>query len=161
MKIFKNNLNKNIRTIGLKSKLTAVNNMKYLPAFSKEWKNIIYSFNKNNMKNVSANIVNINKVIKSYFNLYFKDRNFLGNTKFVYLKKRRNFLKRIYVSDANIKYTSNKAKITLYTINKEKKALQKKYHKLNTKITLNLFKNYAFLYNNYIKKIYYLLTKKY
>ena len=74
------------------------------------------------MKNVSANIVNINKVIKSYFNLYFKDRNFLGNTKFVYLKKRRNFLKRIYVSDANIKYTSNKAKITLYTINKEKKA---------------------------------------
>lgn len=161
MKIFKNNLNKNIRTIGLKSKLTAVNNMKYLPAFSKEWKNIIYSFNKNNMKNVSANIVNINKVIKSYFNLYFKDRNFLGNTKFVYLKKRRNFLKRIYVSDANIKYTSNKAKITLYTINKEKKALQKKYHKLNTKITLNLFKNYAFLYNNYIKKIYSLLTKKY
>jgi len=36
MKIFKNNLNKNIRTSGLKPKLTVINNMKYLPAFSKE-----------------------------------------------------------------------------------------------------------------------------
>jgi len=75
-----------------------------------------------------ANIVNINKIIKSYFNLFFKDRKFLGKTKFVYLKKRRNFLNRIFVSDANIKYTNNKAKITLYTINKEKKALKRKYH---------------------------------
>ena len=154
-------MKKNTRTVGLKPKLTIVNNMKYLPAYSKEWKNIIYSFNKNNMKNLSANTVNINKIIKSYFNLFFKDRKFLGRTKFVYLKKRRNFLRRIFVSDANIKYTNDKAKITLYTINKEKKALKRKYHKLNTKITYRLFENYADFYNNYIKKIYSLLSKKY
>ena len=161
MKIFKNNLNKNIRTSGLKPKLTVVNNMKYLPAFSKEWKNVIYSFNKNNMKNIPANTININKIIKSYFNLFFKNRQFLGKTKFIYLKKRRNFLRRIFVSDANIKYTNSKAKITLFTINKEKKALKRKYHLLNMRITYNLFNNYTSLYNNYIKNIYSLLYKKY
>jgi len=36
MKIFQKNLNKNTRTAGLKPKLTIINNMKYLPAFSKE-----------------------------------------------------------------------------------------------------------------------------
>jgi hypothetical protein len=161
MKIFNNNLKKHIRTVNLKPKEVVVNNMKYLPAFSKEWKNIIYSFNKNNMKNLSANTVNINKIIKSYFNLYFKDRKFLGRTKFVYLKKRRNFLKRIFVSDANIKYTNQKAKITLYTINKEKKALKRKYHKLNNKISYKLFKGYTLLYSFYLKAINSILSKEY
>jgi len=113
------------------------------------------------MKNIPANTVNINKIIKSYFNLFFKNRQFLGKTKFIYLKKRRNFLRRIFVSDANIKYTNSKAKITLFTINKEKKALKRKYHLLNMRITYNLFKNYTSLYNNYIKNIYSLLYKKY
>lgn len=161
MKIFNNNLKKNTRTVGLNPKLTMINNMKYLPAYSKEWKNIIYSFNKNNMKNLSANTVNINKIIKSYFNLFFKNRKFLGRTKFVYLKKRRNFLRRIFVSDANIKYTNDKAKITLYTVNKEKEALKRKYHKLNLKITYKLFENFALLYNQHIKRIHSILSKKY
>lgn len=163
MKIFKNNLNKNIRTVGLKPKLTAINNMKYLPAYSKEWKNIIYSFNKNNMKNIAANSLNINKIIRSYFNLFFKDRKFLGRTKFVYLKRRRKFLRRIFVSDANIKYTTNKAKVTLYTINKEKKALQRKFYRLNKKITDKLFTKYYFIYKKkrLIKRVWYSLYKDY
>lgn len=163
MKIFKNNLNKNIRTAGLKSKLTAINNMKYLPAFSKEWKNIIYSFNKNNMKNIAVDSVNINKIIRSYFNLFFKDRKFLGRTKFMYLKRRRKLLRRIFVSDANIKYTANKAKITLYTINKEKKALERKFYKLNTKITTKLFRKYFFFHKKkrLLKRVWYSLYKDY
>jgi hypothetical protein len=35
-KIFNNNLNKNSRTVNLKSKIGAVGNMRYLPSFSKE-----------------------------------------------------------------------------------------------------------------------------
>lgn len=135
MKIINKNLNnsyigkskKNIKKINLNVRLQDVHKVKYLPAFSKEWKNIIYSFNKNNLRNLGSNTVNVNKIIKGYFNLYFKNHQYLGKTKFRYLKKRRNFLRRIYVSDADIKYTSNKAKITLYTINKEKKALKRKY----------------------------------
>lgn len=161
MKIFNNNLKKYTRTAGLQKKLLVINNMKYLPAFSKEWKNIIYSFNKNNIKNIAVNTVNINKIIKSYFNLFFKNRKFLGRTKFVHLKKRRHFLRRIFVSSADIKYTNNNAKLTLYTINKERKALKRRYYKLNKKLSLKLFKSYAFLYNNYIKNIFLFLDEKY
>lgn len=145
MKIFNKNLKKNIRTVGLQPKLTIVNKMKYLPAFSKEWKNIVYSFNKNNLKNIPMNTVNINKIIQNYFNLFFNNHRFIKRTKFVHLRKRRRFLKRIFVSNADIKYTNNNAKITLYTINKEKKALRRRYYKLTKRLTHKLFRNYAYL----------------
>ena len=45
MNILNKNFNKKNKTVGLNSKLTKINNIKYLPAFSKEWKNIIYSYN--------------------------------------------------------------------------------------------------------------------
>lgn len=162
MKIIKRNLNnnyigkskKNIKTINLNPKLQDVHKIKYLPAFSKEWKNIIYSFNKNNLRNLGSNTVNVNKIIKGYFNLFFKNHKYLGKSKFRYLKKRRNFLRRIYISDADIKYTSNKAKITLYTINKEKKALKRKYFWLRQKITFSLLDKLNQYYNDIIKETY-------
>jgi phage regulator Rha-like protein len=70
------------------------------------------------------------------------------------LKKRRNFLNRIYISDADIKYTSNKAKIILYTINKEKKALKLKYFRLKQKITFNLLDKLNQYYNDIIQETY-------
>lgn len=154
MKIFSNNLTKNIKTIALKPKLGLTGNMKYFPSFSKEWRNIIYSFNKNNLKNLPVNDMNINKIIKSYFDLFFKSNTYLSFTKFSPLKRRRNFLTKIFVSDAEIKHTNNKAKITLYTINREKKVLKTKYVKLYKRLSLNLFTRYIFLYRNYIKSIY-------
>lgn len=156
MKIFNNNLKKIIRTprtIKLNTKLGVINNNKYLPAFSSEWKNIIYSFNRNNLRNIGWNTINLNKIIKGYFNLFFKNRTFLGKTKFLYLRRRRNLLKRIFVSEADIKYTANKANITLYTVNKEKKSLRNKYMKLKTFITMRLFKRYAFFYKYYQNKL--------
>jgi hypothetical protein len=159
MNIINKNLKKNIRTVGLRSKLTRINNIKYLPAFTKEWKNIIYSFNKNNMKNIGANSININKVIKGYFNMYFKDHKFIGRTRFLYLKRRRKEIKRIYVSDANIKYTNNKAKITLFTVNKMKKTLKRKNYKLNIALRYKLFKFYSLLYKKYIENINKFLTQ--
>nr|YP_009243626.1 ribosomal protein S3 [Emericellopsis fuci]ALP86449.1 ribosomal protein S3 [Emericellopsis sp. 1a5]ALP86464.1 ribosomal protein S3 [Emericellopsis fuci] len=153
MKIFNNNLKKIIRTPRTNTKLGVINNNKYLPAFSSEWKNIIYSFNRNNLRNMGWNTINLNKIIQSYFNLFFKSRIFLGKTKFLYLKRRRNLLKRIFVSDADVKYTANKANITLYTVNKEKKSLRNKYMKLKTLITTRLFKRYAFFYKYYQNKL--------
>ena len=50
-KIFNSILKWNSKTISLKPKVGAIGNMKYLTSFSKEWKNIIYSYNKNNLKN--------------------------------------------------------------------------------------------------------------
>jgi hypothetical protein len=104
------------------------------------------------------NDVNINKIIQSYFNLYFKDHKYIGSKKFILLKRRRNFLRRIYVSNAEIKHTNNKAIITLFTINREKKLLKKKYLKINKKISKNLIKRYFLLYKSNINKIYDILS---
>ena len=78
MKIFNKNLKKNSKIISLRSKIGDIGKTKYLPSFTKEWKNTIYSFNKNIMKNIPVNNLNINKIIKSYFNLYFKNNKFIG-----------------------------------------------------------------------------------
>jgi hypothetical protein len=158
MKIFTNNLNNNSKTVALKNKVGDIGKIKYLPSFSKEWKNVVYSYNKNNLKNIPMNDVNINKIIQSYFNLYFKDHKYIGSKKFILLKRRRNFLRRIYVSNAEIKHTNNKAIITLFTVNREKKLLKKKYLKINKKISKNLIKRYFLLYKSNINKIYSILN---
>lgn len=157
-KIFNSILNGKSKTINLKSKVGVIGNMKYLPSFAKEWKNIIYSYNKNNLKNLPVNNININKLLQSYFNLFFK--NSLGFSKLMILRKRRTMLRKIFVSDAEIKHTNDKVKITLYTINREKKNLKEKYIKLYKKMSLELLERYIFLYKNYIINIYSHLIKK-
>nr|QJQ35607.1 ribosomal protein S3 [Fusarium foetens] len=158
MKIYNNNL-KQSKTILLKKKIGDIGITKYLPSFSKEWKNTIYSYNKNTLKNIPVNDLNINKIIKGYFNLYFKDNKYTGS-KFILLKRRRNLLRRIHVSNAEIKHTNNKAIITLYTLNREKNVLKKKYLKINKKISKKLIaKRYFLLYKKNIKKIYKILSE--
>jgi hypothetical protein len=154
MKIFNNNLNNNPKTIALRKKVGDIGKIKYLPSFSKEWKNTIYSYNKNMLKNIPSNDVNINKIIQSYFNLYFKDHKYVGSRKFILLRRRRTFLRKIYVSNAEIKHTNNKAIITLFTVNREKKILKKKYLKINKKISQNLIRRYLLLYKNNVSNIY-------
>jgi hypothetical protein len=163
-KIFRNTLGveyKTAKSIGLKSKKGIIGNMKYLPSFSKEWKNIIYSFNKNNLKNLPINNININKIIQSYFNLFFKQDKFIGFSKFRRLRKRRTFLRKIFVSNAEIKHTNNKVKITLFTLNREKKIFKEKYIKLLKKMSFELLKRYIFLYKNYILNLYSHLNNRY
>jgi hypothetical protein len=154
MKIFNNNLNNNPKTVALRKKIGDIGKIKYLPSFSKEWKNTIYSYNKNMLKNIPSNDVNINKIIQSYFNLYFKDHKYVGSRKFILLRRRRTFLRKIYVSNAEIKHTNNKAIITLFTVNREKKILKKKYLKINKKISQNLIRRYLLLYKNNVSNIY-------
>ena len=160
MKVFNNNLKNNPKTIALRKKVGDIGRTKYLPSFSKEWKNIVYSYNKNNLKNIPVNDVRINKIIQSYFNLYFKDHKYVGSKKFILLRRRRNFLRRIYISNAEIKHTNNKAIITLFAVNREKKILKKKYLKINKKVSTNLIKRYFMLYKTNIAKIYEILNEQ-
>jgi hypothetical protein len=111
------------------------------------------------LKNIPANDVNINKIIQSYFNLYFKDHKYVGSRKFILLRRRRTFLRKIYVSNAEIKHTNNKAIITLFTVNREKKILKNKYLKINKKINQNLINRYLLLYKNNVSKIYDIINK--
>jgi len=110
------------------------------------------------LKNIPSNDVNINKIIQSYFNLYFKDHKYVGSRKFILLRRRRTFLRKIYVSNAEIKHTNNKAIITLFTVNREKKILKRKYLKINKKISQNLIRRYLLLYKNNVSNIYDILN---
>jgi len=159
MKILNNNIKKNPKIIPLNNQIGDLGVGKYLPSYSKEWNNIIYSYNKNTLKNIPSNTLNVNKIIQSYFNLYFKNQKFIGSKKFVLLKRRRNFLRRIYVSNAEIKHTNNKAIITLFNVNREKKILQKKYLKINKKISNTLIQRYFLLYKKNILKIFNILKE--
>jgi hypothetical protein len=161
MKIFHKNLKKGVnasKLISLRKKIGDIGPTKYLPSFSKEWRNTIYSFNKNIMKNIPVKNLTINKIIQGYFNLYFKNPQFIGS-KSLKLKKRRNLLRKIFVSDADIKYTNDKAIITLYVVNREKKDLINKYLTLHNIISKNLLKRCYLLFTYNIGEIYTTLNK--
>lgn len=156
-------LSKVPQKITLNNKIADIRKTKYLPSFSKEWKDTIYSYNKNTMKNIPSHHLNINKIIQSYFNLYFstnknnQNKRFISPGKYITMKRRRNLLRKIYVSNPDIKYTNNKAIITLFTLNREKNYLLKKYIKTNKKIQSYLMQRYLFLYKNNIMNLYNIL----
>lgn len=118
------NNNKKLLTLNLKDSFSYVGKTKYLPPASKEWKNSFYAFNSNKLKNLPLYDLNVNSLIKNYFNLYF-------NNKFIFSKyrprKKRNLsFNKIYVSKAEIKHTNNKALLTVYVYNREKISILKR-----------------------------------
>jgi len=105
-----------------------VGNYKYFPPVSKEWKDSVYTFNKNNIKNLPIYDLKINEIIKNYFNLYFKPK-FIFNKVLAYKYKYLS-LNKIYVSKAEIKHTNNKAILTVYVYNREKISLLRKIKRI-------------------------------
>lgn len=90
MKIINTQLKKiknNKIMIPLKKHLDNIGYTKYLPSFTKEWKNLIYSYNKNTIRNIPLVYFNINKIITSYFNLHFKNWQFIKDKYNVFRKK--------------------------------------------------------------------------
>lgn len=153
-------LSKVPQKITLNNKIADIRKTKYLPSFSKEWKDTIYSYNQNTIKNIPSHHLNIHKIIQSYFNLFFSTKKNNENKRFIYpgkyinMKRRRNLLRKIYISNPDIKYTNNKAIITLFTLNRERNYLLKKYIKTNKKIQSYLMQRYLFLYKNNIINLY-------
>nr|YP_009268507.1 ribosomal protein S3 [Beauveria malawiensis]AMD61734.1 ribosomal protein S3 [Beauveria malawiensis] len=152
-------LSKVPQKITLNNKIADIRKTKYLPSFSEEWKDTIYSYNKNTIKNIPSHHLNIHKIIQSYFNLYFStkknnNKRFIYPGKYITMKRRRNLLRKIYVSNPDIQYTNNKAIITLFTLNRERNYLFKKYVKVNKKIQSYLMQRYLFLYKNNIINLY-------
>jgi hypothetical protein len=124
LSIFNKFIKNNSKLIPFNVKINYTGEAKYFPPFSKEWKNSIYVFNFNNLKNLPVYNININTLIKNYFNLYFNHK-FINN-KFTSPKIKRLSLNKIFVSKAEIKHTNSKATITIYTYNREKLVLLKK-----------------------------------
>ena len=119
-KYFKNNN----KIIPSKVKISNVGQTRYFPPVSKEWKNSIYVFNSNNLRNFPIFDININSLIKNFFNLQL-------NYKFLFkkykpYKLRSKSMNKIFASKAEIKHTNNKAILTVYVYNREKISLLKK-----------------------------------
>lgn len=122
--IFKKNVKKNSKLRPFNEIISDVGDIQYFPAWSKEWRNSVYHYNSNLIKNFPVYDINIIKIIKSYFKIYFNHQ-FL-NYKYIRPKLRRLSFNQIFFGKPEIKHTNSKAMVTLYTFNREKSALFKK-----------------------------------
>ncbi len=147
--IFNSNLNNKLKLIPLKTKINDTGKIRYLPSTSKEWKNIIYSYYNKNMQNFGTNNINANKIIKSYFNLYFKDQNFISS-KFLAKNRQRDFLRKIYVSSLETKHINSKIIMTFYTLNWGRVKLLKNYTKFLNFSTFKIIKMWRLRLRNKI-----------
>ena len=135
--ILKTNLKNNSKLRPFNRIIGDVGKMQYFPAWSKEWRNSVYHYNSNLIKNFPVYDINIYKIIKSYFNMFFNHQ-FL---KYDYIrpKRRRLSFNKIFLARPEIKHTNSKAIITLYAFNREKFALLKKI-KILTLLTKKIIK---------------------
>lgn len=122
--IFKQNVKKNSKLRPFNEIISDVGDIQYFPAWSKEWRNSVYHYNSNLIKNFPVYDINIVKIIKSYFNTYFNHQ-FL-KYKYIRPKIRRLSFNKIFFGKPEIKHTNSKAMVTLYTFNREKSALFQK-----------------------------------
>jgi Mitochondrial ribosomal protein (VAR1) len=104
---------------------------KHFPPANKEWKNSIYSYNKNIIKYFPIKDKILFNVLKSYFNLYGDEKQQKIIIKNIHLRFKRLSILNILVSKAEIKHTSYKVIITLYVYNRQKNYLINKLNNIN------------------------------
>jgi ribosomal VAR1-like protein len=102
---------------------------KHHPSAVREWNNSIYVFNKNAINLIPKATELVNKLIKSYFNLYnLKLEHKIRSNKLL-RRLRKLSSNKIYVSNGEFKHTNNKVVITLYLFNRQKFNIDKKFRK--------------------------------
>lgn len=126
--LFTKKINTNYKLVPFNVSVNDIGRTKYLPPVAKEWRNSVYNYNSNNTINYPIYDLNVNSLIKGYFNMYFNHR-FIKN-KYISHKKKRKSLNKIFISKAEIKHTNSKAIITIFVYNREKLILLKKIRKL-------------------------------
>ena len=141
----------NIYKLKLKSNLLAilaskgkdignfVSKARHYPPATKEWFNSIYAFNKNTHKSLSVCDKVIFKIIRNYFNMYSLKLERKIKSPRIRRWKRRFSTRRILVSRAELKHTSDKVIVTLYIYDRQKLYFLKKIKKI-AKSTLGLLK---------------------
>lgn len=155
--IFKQNVKNNLKLRPLNDIISDVGDIQYFPAWSKEWRNSVYHYNSNLIKNFPIYDINIVKIIKSYFNIYFN--HLFLKYKHVLNRRRRLSFNKIFFARPEIKHTNSKGIVTLYTFNREKIALSQKikfvsYFIWRLTCLLKSGKNYSIVRFPIRKKIY-------
>ena len=92
---------------------------KHYPASIREWSNSIYVYNKNALNIIPQATVSSMKLIKSYFNFHnFKVEGKIINVRLLPRLKRLSS-HRIFLSNLELKHTSNKVVLGLYIFNRQ------------------------------------------
>ena len=89
----------------------------------------MYVFNKNALNLIPQATELVNKLIKSYFNLYNLKLERKIRSSRLLRRLRKLSSNKIYVSNGEFKHTNNKVVITLYLFNRQKFNLDKKIRK--------------------------------
>nr|QBP39518.1 ribosomal protein S3 [Bacidia sp.] len=98
--------------------------IKHYPVASKEWSNSVYTYEKNSHKTTTLQDKTLVKLIKAYFNSYSRklEKNLKRiKSRMLRSKKRKTSLNGILSSKAEIKHSNDKAIITIYVYNSQKK----------------------------------------
>ena len=119
--VFTSKINDGSKLRPLSKIINSLGETRHFPASTKEWYNSVYAYNSTYTKNLPSADKNLSKIIKAYFNLYFSKR--IIKSKKIATRFKRLSLKKIFVSKAEIKHTSEKVNITLYIYNEEKRIL--------------------------------------
>ena len=136
--IFIKNLNIKNKIVPFNLQENSVGDIKYFPADSKEWKNKIYFFNYNYMKNLFTYDLNLYKLIKTYFSMYLKKG--LVSNRYLSAKRKNLSLNKVYISKPEIKHTNSKAVITIYVYNREKLSISNNMEERKLKYLINSLK---------------------
>jgi hypothetical protein len=119
--VFTKKINDRFQTIPLNKVKNTLGTMRYFPPTNQEWFNSIYAYNYTYVKDITIADKNLNKLIKSYFNLYFSKK--LVNSKPLINRFRRLAVNKVFISKAELKHTNSKVIITLYIYNEERRIL--------------------------------------
>ena len=139
LKIKQNQLIENSKTL---SGTSYVHKIKHYPIASKEWSNSSYTYDKNTNKFSTSQNKNLSELIKAYFNSYSRklEKNLKNirsrNVRRFRLKKIKTSINGILSSRAEIKHTNDKAIITVYVYNNQKKYYFNKLNKIFTRFQL-------------------------
>lgn len=93
--------------------------IRHYPPANKEWFNSIYAYNKNTVRLLPVADKVIVNLIRSYFNMYGRFLEKRIKAPRIRTWKRRLSSRKIWVSKAELKHTSDKVIITLYIFNRQ------------------------------------------
>lgn len=93
--------------------------VRYYPPANKEWFNSVYAYNKNSIKLLPVADTLVVNIIRSYFNMYGRFLEKRIKVPRMRAWKRRLSIRKIWVSKAELKHTSDKVIITLYIFNRQ------------------------------------------
>nr|QUB36782.1 ribosomal protein S3 [Ophiostoma piliferum] len=145
--IFNKYINNKYKLVVPKTRINYEGLPAYYPSEYREWYNNIYYYNFDYIKNLPVYNLHLNKLLKNYFDLYLilKKKN---KDNIIKKNNKRFSLNKIFISKAELKYTSSKLIITIYIFNRERLVLIKnliRLYYLHVRTQLYLEKN-IFIY---------------